>query len=527
MSTNFTLNSSGEADCTVLNSSSSGSATLAAGASCQLPISFMPTTEGALNGSLLLTDNNLNAASPNYAAQTIQLKGTAVAAAPTIAWTAPAAITYGAALSGAQLNATASVPGTFAYSPAAGAVLSGGTQILSVTFTPNDTTDYTTATSSVPLTVNPAAQTISFAPVSSSVTYGVAPIALSATSSSGLSISFSVSGSAALNGNVLKITGAGTIVVTANQAGNGNYAAATQISQSIAVAKAMLTMTATNVSVAYNQSIPALTGYSGTGFVNGDTQSILSGTPSEATTATTGSPAGTYPITILQGTLTAANYNFTFVNGTLTITASAPVLGFAQVSYSDPQVSTTTVTATYPSAQTAGDMNIVAVGWNDTTSTVRSVTDSAGNPYSLAVGPTTGKGLRQSIYYAPNIAGGTNKVTVTFNQAPAYPDVRILEYRGVSVLDVTATGTGTGTTAKTGSATTSNANELIFAADMVLTSTKAAGSGFKSRIVTSPDSDLVEDKIVTAAGSQSATATLSPSAAWVIQMATFAAATGP
>ena len=67
----------------------------------------------------------------------------------------------------------------------------------------------------------------------------------------------------------------------------------------------------------------------------------------------------------------------------------------------------------------------------------------AGNTYSLAIGPTSGTALQQSIYYAANIAGGSNTVTVTFNQAAAYPDVRILEYRGVTTLDVTAGASGT------------------------------------------------------------------------------------
>ena len=49
-----------------------------------------------------------------------------------------------------QLDATASVPGTFTYTPAAGTVLNAGKgQTLSVTFTPTDTTDYTTATATV------------------------------------------------------------------------------------------------------------------------------------------------------------------------------------------------------------------------------------------------------------------------------------------------------------------------------------------------------------------------------------------
>ncbi len=76
---------------------------------------------------------------------------------PTITWAAPAAITNPTPLSASQLNATASVTGTFVYSPAAGIVLAAGTQMLSVTFTPVDTTDYTTATAAVPLTVNPPA----------------------------------------------------------------------------------------------------------------------------------------------------------------------------------------------------------------------------------------------------------------------------------------------------------------------------------------------------------------------------------
>jgi hypothetical protein len=79
---------------------------------------------------------------------------------PTISWPSPAAITFGTALSSEQLNATASVPGTFVYTPAAGTVLqAGANQTLSVAFTPTDTTDYTTATASTTITVNPAPAT--------------------------------------------------------------------------------------------------------------------------------------------------------------------------------------------------------------------------------------------------------------------------------------------------------------------------------------------------------------------------------
>ena len=75
-------------------------------------------------------------------------------------------------------------------------------------------------------------------------------------------------------------------------------------------------------------------------------------------------------------------------------------------------------------------------------------------------------------------------MTVTFNQPAAFPDVRILEYRGVTTLDVTAGASGSSTAANSGSATTTSANELIFGANMVYTRTGAAGSGFTTRIIT-------------------------------------------
>jgi hypothetical protein len=73
---------------------------------------------------------------------------------PTITWATPASVPAGTALSSSQLDASANVAGTFVYSPAAGTVESTvGSVKLNVTFTPNDTADYTTATSSVMLSV--------------------------------------------------------------------------------------------------------------------------------------------------------------------------------------------------------------------------------------------------------------------------------------------------------------------------------------------------------------------------------------
>ena len=83
--------------------------------------------------------------------------------APTITWANPAGIVYGTPLSSAQLNATASVPGTFTYSPPADTVLYALTdQTLSVTFTPTDSADYAPVSSSVTIDVHAANPTITW-----------------------------------------------------------------------------------------------------------------------------------------------------------------------------------------------------------------------------------------------------------------------------------------------------------------------------------------------------------------------------
>ena len=193
-----------------------------------------------------------------------------------------------------------------------------------------------------------------------------------------------------------------------------------------------------------------------------------------------------------------------------------------QVASQDP-ASAKTVSVTYTGAQTAGDLNVVAIGWSDSTSTVSSVIDSKSNAYLVAAGPTTSAGnATQLIYYAQNIAAaaaGANTVTVTFSATVASPDVRILEYSGISTtaLDVGVGASGTGTSLSSGAATTSNANDLLVGANYLGASSYNAGTGYKARIVTSPDSDLVEDETVTATGSYSASATQSSSTWWVMR----------
>lgn len=69
-------------------------------------------------------------------------------------------IAYGSPLSTEQLNASASIDGTFSYTPAVGTVLDVGNHTLSVVFTPTDRTNYTTSTAQISLAVVPATPVI-------------------------------------------------------------------------------------------------------------------------------------------------------------------------------------------------------------------------------------------------------------------------------------------------------------------------------------------------------------------------------
>ena len=109
----------------------------------------------------------------DYSSATASVTLTVSQATPTIAWATPAAIPYGTALSATQLDASSTVAGTLSYSPAAGTVLAAGSQPLTATFTPTDTTDYTTATQTVSMTVTQATPTIAWA-TSAAITYGTA-----------------------------------------------------------------------------------------------------------------------------------------------------------------------------------------------------------------------------------------------------------------------------------------------------------------------------------------------------------------
>jgi hypothetical protein len=118
------------------------------------------STAGTTTLSVTFTPTDTTDYNTATASVSLTVTAAAVKTTPTLTWATPAPVPVGTTLGATQLDASASVPGAFTYSPAAGTVLStAGTTTLSVTFTPTDTADYNTATSSVSLAVTSAAKT--------------------------------------------------------------------------------------------------------------------------------------------------------------------------------------------------------------------------------------------------------------------------------------------------------------------------------------------------------------------------------
>lgn len=175
-------------------------------------------------------------------------------------------------------------------------------------------------------------------PSASSIVYGNSlSLTANVTAASGTpsgSLTFEEAGSP-LNTATLNAAGTATFSVgvpsagahsySADYAGGSGFEASNSDPAVVTVAPAPLTITADNKSMTFGDPVPALT-YTRAGFVNGDTAAVLSGSPSLTTGATSSSPAGTYPIVPAIGTLAAANYAFSFVNGTLTINPATPTV---------------------------------------------------------------------------------------------------------------------------------------------------------------------------------------------------------
>ena len=151
-------------------------------------------------------------------------------------------------------------------------------------------------------------------------------------------------------------------------------------------------------------------------------------------------------------------------------------INFVQTNAAQSGSPISTVNVAYTLAQTVGDLNVVVIGWGDTSSSVVQVTDSLNNVYAIAAQPVKDvpDQLTQVIYYAKNIkaaAAGANTVMVTFSAAATSPDVRIAEYSGldpVNPLDAAGGQMGNGPGLDSGAITTTSTGDICVGAGDVV-----------------------------------------------------------
>jgi len=162
------------------------------------------------------------------------------------------------------------------------------------------------------LTIIKAEQSITFGALDDK-TYGDAPFNVSAESSSGLPVSFAItSGPASISDNTVTITGAGTVTITASQAGNDYYHAASDFEQSFNVARADASVTPDDASKTYGDTDPTFTGTLD-GFLAADKVSATYSRPA-------GEPVGTYTISAtLSPSEVLGNYNISYNTAAFTI----------------------------------------------------------------------------------------------------------------------------------------------------------------------------------------------------------------
>ena len=238
---------------------------------------------------------------------------TAGDAQATVAFTAPAS-NGGAAIT--SYTVTSDPGGITATGTASPITITGLTNGTSYTFTVTATNDVGTGPASAAsnAVVPKGTQTITFDKFND-VVYGAIDFAPSASVTSGLDLSFASDNEAVATitaGGLVHVAGAGSANITASQGGNTAYTAATPVSKTLTVKKALLTITARDTSIMEGDTDPIFQ-FTFSGFVNEEDSSVLNNLEA---TRDPGFGDGTYTIT---PSASSENYEISFVNGTLTI----------------------------------------------------------------------------------------------------------------------------------------------------------------------------------------------------------------
>lgn len=186
---------------------------------------------------------------------------------------------------------------------------------------------------------------------------------------------------------------------------------------------------------------------------------------------------------------------------------------------------TASTTLAYTSNVTSGNLLVAAFGYVDGATVSASLTDTVGSSWTT-IRQVVGTSIGYVIGLAYGLAGGTGANTVTLTLG-SVENIRfaIHEYSGVDTLD--QSGVGQGTTGLVSAATdspTTVANELVFGWMVSNSGSTVAGSGFTVRETCA--SEITEDTVVSATGTQTATSP-DTSSAWVAAVATFYSSVAP
>jgi hypothetical protein len=281
----------------------------------------IPATDLETAGSKAITVFNPTPGGGTSNAQTLTVEK----ATPAITWANPADIVYGTPLSSTELCATASVPGTFVYTPGAGVVLlAGNGQTLHVDFTPTDTANYNTASKDV--TINVSVATLTITANDHGKTYGdTVTFAGTEFAAVGLANGDTVTSVTLTSAGTGASATVGSYPIAPSAAsgtGLSNYSVS-YVNGLLTVSTKTLTITANDGSKAYGDTVTfAGTEFATAGLVNGDTVDSVTLTSDGAPA---GAAVGTYPIVPSAAVGTGlANYDITYISGILTISSSAP-----------------------------------------------------------------------------------------------------------------------------------------------------------------------------------------------------------
>ena len=442
---------------------------LAIGSGCSLPVEFAPQAAGTLNESVSLGIM----ASGSEQTFPVPVSGVSLPrATQTISFAQIANVTYGT--TNVKLAATASSGLAVTFQVVSGpATVSGstlsitGVGAVTVAASQAGNNTYQAATAALvsfnvlpaTLTIKPSAATAAYGAIPATFNYTVTGLVLGQTAAQAVTGTPQITvdaGTAAAVGTHSLLASLGTLH-------SANYQFAFTPG-TLTVKQATLQIVAQPASMVYGAPLPKFT-WAAKGFVNGDTASVLSGSPQFATPASSRSAVGSYAITPAAGTLAAANYSFTFGAGTLTVTQAALTITANQRSM------------IYGSALPTLSYSVQGLAGSDTAATVLSgapaFTTSAGptakvGSYALTIALGTLKAANYSIALVNSTVAVTpasltvSPATVTVTYGQAIPVLTGLQLSGLVKGDTQSTAvTGAAKLSTTATAGTPPGNAVI------------------------------------------------------------------